>query len=94
MASELTAIPYEMSLLIQGTELKELLKQELQPLLEEIRSLRNAGTKPSRNLNAKEAAAYFGISLSTLYKSLNRIPHKRFGKKLLFSQKELDELRH
>lgn len=83
-----------MNVLIQESDLKQLLLEQRNAILAEIRQLLGSGGKASKNLNAKQAADFLGISISTLYKSLNRIPHKRFGKKLLFSQRELDEVRH
>jgi excisionase family DNA binding protein len=83
-----------MNVLIQESELRQFLLEERKALLGEIRQILGSGGKAARNLNAKEAASYLGISISTLYKSLDRIPHKRFGKKLLFAQKELDDIRH
>ena len=82
-----------MDVLIRESELKQLLAVERNHLLSEIRQLLGQ-EKPKKNFNAKQAADFMGISISTLYKSLHRIPHKRFGKKLLFSQKELEELRN
>lgn len=81
-----------MEALLKLSELKELLQEERSLLVNEFRRI--LGTeKPNKNLNAKMAADYLGISPSSLYKSLDRIPHKRFGKKLLFSMKELDTVR-
>jgi len=80
--------------LIQESELKQLLIQERNALLNEIKQLLVPAGRSSKNLNAKQAADFLGISISTLYKSLHRIPHKRFGKKLLFSQAELEGIRH
>ena len=82
-----------MDVLIRESELKQLLAVERNHLLSEIRQLLGQ-EKPKKNFNAKQAVDFMGISISTLYKSLHRIPHKRFGKKLLFSQKELEELRN
>jgi excisionase family DNA binding protein len=82
-----------MEVLVRASELKQLLQEERERLIKEFSRLLGA-EKPDRNLNAKEAAEYLGISISTLYKRLDKVPHKRFGKKLLFSRKELDEIRH
>ena len=83
-----------MNVLIPENELKQLFEKQKELILNEIRQLLGGVVKASKNLNAKQAADFLGISISTLYKSLHRIPHKRFGKKLLFSQKELEEIRH
>ena len=81
-----------MEVLIRANELKQLLQEERTLLVNEIRKLLGQ-EKPNKNLNAKQAADFLGISISTLYKSLKKIPHKRFGKKLLFSTQELLEVR-
>lgn len=83
-----------MNILIPQNELNQLFEAQKTAILSEMRQLLGIMTQASRNLNAKQAADFLGISISTLYKSLHRIPHKRFGKKLLFSQKELEEIRH
>lgn len=83
-----------MNILIPQNELNQLFEAQKTAILSEMRQLLGIMGKASRNLNAKQAAAFLGISISTLYKSLHRIPHKRFGKKLLFSEKELEEIRH
>jgi len=49
--------------------------------------------KSTKQLNAKQAADFLGISLSTLYKKVSVIPHKRFGKKLVFNTQELEDVR-
>jgi excisionase family DNA binding protein len=83
-----------MNILIPQNELNQLFEAQKTAILSEMRQLLGIMGKASRNLNAKQAADFLGISISTLYKSLHRIPHKRFGKKLLFSEKELEEIRH
>ncbi|ACL01987.1 conserved hypothetical protein [Desulfatibacillum aliphaticivorans] len=51
-----------------------------------------------RMFNTKEAAHYLGLSVKTLYANTSRrggnksgIPFKRFGSKILYDKKSLDE---
>jgi transcriptional regulator of acetoin/glycerol metabolism len=82
-----------MEVLFKFSDLKQLLQEERTQIIKEVASI-VGNERPNKNLNAKAAADFLGISISTLYKSLHRIPHKRFGKKLLFSYKELEAIRH
>ena len=82
-----------MEIYIKASDLKNLLEQERRILLSEIQKLLLRQEKPNKNVNAKLAADFLGISISTLYKQYKKIPHKRFGKKLLFSTKELEEFK-
>jgi excisionase family DNA binding protein len=54
-------------------------------------------TNGKRLFSVKEAAAYLGISPRTIYNSMGKnskqpfpVPHKRFGRKILFEGKDLD----
>jgi hypothetical protein len=49
--------------------------------------------KPSlKRMGTKEAAMYLGVSCSTLYKRVNEVPHRKYGKKLVFDPTELDKV--
>jgi hypothetical protein len=82
-----------MEIYVKASELKNLFEQERVVLLNEIKKLLLQQEKPNKNINAKQAADFLGISISTLYKRYKAIPHKRFGKKLLFSTMELEEFK-
>jgi excisionase family DNA binding protein len=61
-------------------------------LLSDLKSLLDTRRNQlERKLNVKEAAAYLGISVSTLYKNVALLPHRRFGKKLVFVLSELHD---
>lgn len=77
------------AIVLNEQEFRDILRSERENLLNELIS-RLAGTFASdKKLDAKQAAQYLGISLSTLYKSVKGLPHKKFGKKLIFSAQDL-----
>lgn len=72
-------------------ELKHLFAEERQSLIKEL--VMTLGlSKQVKKLSAKGAAEFLGVSLSTLYKRIDRLPHKKFGKKLIFSTDELEKV--
>ena len=44
---------------------------------------------PPKYMGIKEASAFLGIPLSTLYKKVDEIPHEKVGKLLVFSDRGL-----
>lgn len=44
---------------------------------------------PPKYMDVQEAAAYLKIPVQTLYFKANSIPHRKVGKRLLFSDREL-----
>jgi excisionase family DNA binding protein len=80
------------TILTEG-DLRSILKEEREQVLLEFRALLKSTIKDNqKKLNAKEAAQFLGISLSTLYKRVKELPHKKFGKKLIFSAEELERV--
>lgn len=66
--------------------LKECLEEVFEPFLKDL--------KPQRDLvDLNEISEYLKLSKSQLYKLTSRseIPYRKFGKRLFFSKKELDE---
>jgi excisionase family DNA binding protein len=60
-------------------------------VIEELTS-RGLGSPPEKYLTREEAAALIRISLPTLDKRIeNGLPVRRIGKKLLFTEREIDE---
>lgn len=76
---------------VEFEELKQMVRDELWSFKLELKEALNPRLTNKR-LSAKEAADYLNISLSTLYKKVSQIPHKKFGKKLIFNSKELENL--
>jgi excisionase family DNA binding protein len=77
---------------ISEDRLRLLFRAEREALLSALSSMINTRKHAEdRKLSAKEAASYLGISLSTLYKNIQFLPHKKFGKKLVFSQAALQQ---
>jgi excisionase family DNA binding protein len=78
------------AIVLNEEEFREILQSEHEKLLSEILSqIKNGTTSSEKRLNAKQAAEYLGISLSTLYKRIKSIPHHKFGKKLIFTKDDL-----
>lgn len=66
--------------------IKECLEEVFEPFLKDL--------KPERDLvDLNEITKYLNLSKSHIYKlsSKNEIPYRKFGKRLFFSKKELDE---
>jgi excisionase family DNA binding protein len=66
--------------------IKECLEEVFEPFLKDL--------KPERDLvDLNEITRYLNLSKSHIYKlsSKNEIPYRKFGKRLFFSKKELDE---
>lgn len=80
------------AIVLNEEEFREILRSERDKLLDELLSRLGSTFASDKKLNAKQAAEYLGISLSTLYKSVKTLPHKKFGKKLIFSQQDLKNL--
>lgn len=77
------------AIVLNEQEFREILRSESESLLETLFSRLNNDFSNDKKLTAKQAAEYLGISVSTLYKSVKVLPHKKFGKKLIFSTQEL-----
>lgn len=58
-----------------------------------VEKLTAIGVK-DETMTADEAAAFLGISRSTLYNKIAEIPHTKTGRKLLFSRRSLSEYIH
>jgi excisionase family DNA binding protein len=66
--------------------IKECLQEVFEPVLQDL--------KPERDLcDLNEVTKYLKLSKSHIYKlsSKGEIPYRKFGKRLFFSKKELDE---
>ena len=44
---------------------------------------------PPRLMSIEEAADFLRIPVATLYCKINSVPHRKFGRRLLFSDREL-----
>jgi hypothetical protein len=79
-------------IVIEEQELRELVRQECAVIVNEIKKFgKYLPEFDDKRMCAKEAADFLGISLSTLYKNTRMVPHRKFGKRLLFSKRELTE---
>ena len=76
------------AIVLNYEQFTEILKKDREILLSEFLRLSSV-VERDKKLNAKLAAQFLGISLSTLYKRIRQLPHKKFGKKLIFSSEEL-----
>lgn len=74
-------------------ELKKLAMMQAQFLAEELMSNKELLDKvfPPKYLDIKEAADYLHIPVGTLYHKTGEIPHSEIGKRVIFSQRDLDE---
>lgn len=76
--------------MITEERLKFILRAERETMLSELKSILDSRRgHEDKKMTAKEAASYLGISLSGLYKKVSMLPHRRFGKKLVFVMSEL-----
>jgi hypothetical protein len=80
------------AIVLNEQEFRDILRNERENLLNELIARLKNTFASDKKLDAKEAAKFLGISLSTLYKSVKGLPHKKFGKKLVFSAQELKDL--
>lgn len=80
------------TIVLTEEELRQVVRTELLCFRQGLKELITP-QNTKQQLNAKEAAEFLGISLSTLYKKVEAIPHKKFGKKLLFNRQELEGVR-
>ena len=73
-------------------ELQELIKESIHEEIEAFLKGLNQKTIPER-LSLVEAAQYLGVSKSYMYKLIHTraIPFNKFGKRVIFYTKELDE---
>ena len=74
-------------------ELKKLAMMQAQFLAEELMSNKELLDRvfPPKYLDVKEAAEYLHIPVGTLYHKTGEIPHSEIGKRVIFSQRDLDE---
>lgn len=74
-------------------ELKKLAMMQAQFLAEELMSNKELLDKvfPPKYLDIKEAAEYLHIPVGTLYHKTGEIDHSEIGKRIIFSQRDLDE---
>jgi predicted DNA-binding transcriptional regulator AlpA len=80
------------TIVLNEQEFRDVLRNESENLLNELIARLKDTFASDKKLDAKQAAQFLGISLSTLYKSVKELPHKKFGKKLIFSAQELRDL--
>lgn len=73
-------------------ELQELIKESIHEEIQSFLKRLNQKTIPER-LSLVEAAQYLGVSKSNMYKLTHTraIPFYKFGKRVIFYTKELDE---
>ena len=73
-------------------DLQTAIKNCFRESIEEIKNIPNPEPLPDR-ISLSEACELTGSSKSQIYKltMLNEIPHQKFGKRLVFSRKELNE---
>lgn len=73
----------------------KLTQDQLRLIAEEVAEiLVRDGYVKRMTMDAKEAAEYLGIERCTLYHSLDRIPHEKFGRrKLVFYRSALDKMK-
>lgn len=76
-------------IVINEEKFREILKSQREGIVQDLFAMLKGSFASDKKLNAKEAAQILGISLSSLYKSVKRLPHRKFGKKLVFSAQEL-----
>jgi excisionase family DNA binding protein len=71
-------------------ELQSALKDCIKEVMKEFKELPSPAEPPDR-ISLEEAEVLTGLKKSVIYKltSTNGIPHARFGKRLIFSRKEL-----
>ncbi len=79
------------AIVLNAEEFSEIIKKEHEILLTELVRISSVMER-DKKLDAKQAAIFLGISLSTLYKRVNDLPHKKFGRKLIFSSEELKQV--
>lgn len=79
------------TIVVTEDELRHVVREELLFFRQGLKELVQPANN-KRQLNAKQAAEFLGVSLSTLYKKVSVIPHKKFGKKLIFSSQELESV--
>lgn len=77
------------AIVLDEAKFREVLRNEMEFQMNELIARLSSDFSRDKKLNTNEAAKFLGISKSTLYKSIKKIPHKKFGKKLLFSAQEL-----
>ena len=66
-------------------------KEELQALIQDAVKAELSKKKEKELMNFRETLEYLGISASTLnnWKSTNRIPYKKLGKRIVFNRKDV-----
>lgn len=83
----------EQLMVINIAILKAVVKETMLEVIQEINC--RSANENDRMLNAKEAAAYLDIKLSTLYEKTSgkQIPHVKQGNKIFFCLEELKQWR-
>lgn len=74
-------------------ELNKLARLQAQFLAEELMSNKELLDKvfPPKYLDIKEAAEYLRMPVGTLYHKTGEINHSEIGKRIIFSQRDLDD---
>lgn len=74
-------------------EFNKLARLQAMYLAEELKTNKDLLDKvfPPKYLDVKESAEYMRLPLGSFYKITCDIPHSQVGKRLIFSQRDLDE---
>ena len=67
------------TIVVSKGELIAIFREESRFLLDQIRLMLKE-KQQVKKMGAKEAAMYLGVSLSTLYKRVNEVPHRKIWK--------------